>query len=54
MKPVTIKYMKEFDRTDTNNLALYNDTAYKVIPADTLVDLGLTEEKTLRNGNVKK
>lgn len=52
-KPVTIKYMKEFDRTDTDNLALYNDTAYKVIPADTLVDIGLTEEKTCRNGNVK-
>ncbi len=48
--PVTINKMKTFDRKDQKNLGLYNDHAYKIIPADKLVDLGLTEEVTLKNG----
>ena len=40
-KPVTIKYMKEFDRFDKDNRGIYNDFAYKVINADKAVDLGL-------------
>ncbi len=51
---ITIKYMKEFDRHDARNLNLYNDKAYKVIIADKAVDLGLYEEKVLKNGKVKK
>lgn len=48
--PVEISGMKEFDRHDKENLRLYNDHAYKVIAADKAVDLGLYEEKTLKNG----
>ncbi|MEE8808484.1 MAG: transposase [Lactimicrobium sp.] len=53
-KPVTISFMKEFDRHNPDNLALYNDTAYKVIPADKAIDLGLVEYKQLRNGGSRK
>jgi transposase len=51
--PVTIRHMKEFDRFDGNNLPLYNDLAYKTLVADNLVDVGLYEEKTLKNGKSK-
>ena len=49
-KPISMKHMKTFDRHDEKNLELYNDFAYKVIEADKAVDLGLYEEKTLKNG----
>lgn len=52
--PVALKDMKSFDKADQNNLALYNDFAYKVIEADKAVDLGLYEEKVLKNGKTKK
>ena len=42
------------DKTDKDNLALYKDTAYKIISADKALDLGLTEEKVLKNGKVVK
>lgn len=51
--PVSIAQMKEFDRFKEENLPLYNDFAYKVIPADHAVDLGLYEEKVCKNGKVK-
>ncbi|OLA93950.1 MAG: hypothetical protein BHW64_05755 [Candidatus Melainabacteria bacterium LEY3_CP_29_8] len=54
--PVSIEAMKQFDKADPKNLALYRDTAYKVIDADTLMDVGLSEEKVFANGkkrNVK-
>ena len=51
---VKISDMKTFDRHAEGNLGLYNDFAYKVIPADKAVDLGLYEEKTLKNGRTKK
>lgn len=47
---VSIEIMKRFDRYDEDNLTLYNDLVYKVIRADRVVDLGLTEEETLMNG----
>ncbi len=53
-KRVKICDMKEFDRYDKENLGLYNDFAYKVIPADKAVDLGLYEEKVLKNGRIKR
>jgi transposase len=53
-KPVTISFMKEFDHRNPENLALYNDTAYKVIPADKAIDLGLFEYKQLQNGSSRK
>ena len=51
---VKISDMKEFDRYDESNLGLYNDFAYKVVAADRAVDLGLYEEKVLKNGRTKK
>ena len=51
---VTLKEMKEFDRFNEDNRKLYNDFAYKVITADKALDLGLYEEKLLKNGKVKK
>ena len=43
--PVSIEAMKQFDKADPKNLALYRDTAYKVIDADTLMDVGLCERQ---------
>lgn len=52
--PISIREMKEFDRFDKANLGLYNDFAYKIIEADKAIDLGLYEEKTLKNGRTVK
>ena len=52
--PVKIRDLKEFDRHAEENLKLYNDSAYKVVTADKAVDLGLYEEKVLKNGRVIK
>ena len=52
--PITIAEMKSFDRHDEKNLALYNDSAYKVIKADKSLDLGLYEDVTLKNGRTVK
>ena len=52
--PVTINKMKTFDKQDEKNLNLYHDFAYKVINADKAVDLGLYDEKILKNGKVRK
>jgi transposase len=46
--------MKAFDRFDEKNLHLYNDSVYKVINADKAIDLGLYEEKILKNGNTQR
>lgn len=48
--PVTIQQMKDFDKSAEENKMLYNDKAYKIIPADKAIDLGLEEEKVLKNG----
>jgi len=50
----TIEHMKGFDRFDKDNRDLYDDKIYKVINAGKAVDLGLYEEKVLKNGAVKK
>ena len=52
--PVTISDMKNFDRHQKKHLGLYNDFAYKVITADKAVDLGLYEEKRIKNGSVRR
>lgn len=52
--PVTIRTLKEFDRYKKENLELYNAAAYKIITADKVIDLGLYEEKLLKNGKVKR
>lgn len=51
---ITLKEMRTFDKKDQNNLSLYNDFAYKVIPAHTAMDTGLYEEKVYKNGRTKK
>jgi transposase len=51
---ITIQDMKSFDKLSNDNLHLYNDHAYKVIDAPNVVDLGLYEEKRLKNGKIKK
>lgn len=53
-EPVTLEHMKEFDRFDPKNNALYNDRAYKIIQADKAFDVGLYEEKICKNGSVRK
>ena len=52
-KPVTVAHMKEFDKLDKDNEELYNDKAYKIIQADKAFDLGLYEEKKLKNGKTR-
>ena len=51
---ITLKQMKDFDRFDKENMRLYNDHAYKIINADKAFDVGLYEEKTCKNGKVRK
>lgn len=53
-KPVTLEYMKSFDRFDSKNIGLYNDRAYKIIDADKAFDVGLYEEKICKSGKVRK
>lgn len=51
---ITLKEMRTFNKKDANNLSLYNDFAYKVIPANTAMDTGLYEEKVYKNDRTKK
>lgn len=51
--PITVKYMQEFDRFEKDNLPLYNDVIYKILDADSAVDVGLYEEKIFKNGRSK-
>lgn len=51
---ITLKEMRTFNKKDANNLSLYNDFAYKVIPANTAMDTGLYEEKVYKNCRTKK
>lgn len=51
---ITLKEMRTFNKKDANDLSLYNDFAYKVIPANTAMDTGLYEEKVYKNGRTKK
>ena len=50
---VSLQWMKEFDRMDEANQPFYLDKAFKVLPADNLVDLGLYEEQKLKNGKTR-
>lgn len=52
-KRISLDAMMSFDKKDVDNRGLYLDKAYKVIPADNLIDLGLYEEKTCMNGKTK-
>ena len=52
--PVTLEWMREFDRMAEPNRKLYTDKAFKVIPADNLIDLGLYEERRYKNGTTRR
>lgn len=52
-EPTTIEFMKGFNKKEDENLKYYNDKAYKIMAVDKLIDLGLTEEKTYKNGKTK-
>ena len=52
--PVSIKKMKAFDRHDEKTKPLYIDFAYKVFEAGTSIDLGLYEDKVLKNGRIQR
>lgn len=49
-KKISVESLKSFDKTDSKNRTLYEDRAYKIIEANTLYDVGLYEEKILKNG----
>lgn len=51
---VSIEFLKSMDKMDGRNAALYADKAYKVIPADQTVDLGLYETRVYKNGNTRR
>lgn len=51
---VRVEDLKSMDKTDKENLPLYQDVAYKVINAEGAVDLGLYEETPLKNGKAEK
>ena len=52
--PISLEHMRIFDRHDKDNLPLYRDDAYKILEVDNAVDLGLYDEKTLKNGKTVK
>ena len=45
--------MKNFNKDDQSYLDYYNSYLYKSIEVDSLVDLGLTEVKTYKNGKTR-
>ena len=53
-EPTTLMKFQTFDRFDEKNRVLYDDVAYKVIPADKAIDLGLYEESVQPDGTVRR
>ena len=51
--PISVEHLKTFDRKDSASRSLYDDKAYRIIEANRIVDLGLSEEKTLASGKKK-
>ena len=51
---ISLEWMTKFDRYDEKNKVFYLDKAFKVIPADNLIDLGLYEERKYKNGTTRK
>ena len=49
----SLETMKSFDRMDPKNRAYYDDRIYKVLIADTAIDVGLTERKKQPDGSWK-
>jgi transposase len=52
--PISLKWLQEFDKKDEANKSAYTDKAFKIVPADNLIELGLYEEKKCKNGKIKK
>ena len=52
--PISLKWLQEFDKKDESNKSAYTDKAFKIVPADNLIELGLYEEKKCKNGKIKK
>lgn len=52
-KLITLNELMTFDKSNENNITLYTDKAYKSILTDSNIDLGLFEEKVLKNGKTK-
>lgn len=52
--PVSLKWMQQFNKNDESQKSFYLDKAFKVIPADNLIDLGLYEEKKCKNGKTRQ
>ena len=53
-KKCSVEFMKSFDKTSAENRKYYDGFAYKSIEVDSLVDLGVTETKKLKNGKTKQ
>lgn len=53
-KPLSLEFMKNFDKDNKDNLEYYNGYIYKSIEADNMVDIGLSEIKPLKNGKTRK
>ena len=53
-KPMSLKAMKSFDRTLTENRKYYDGYIYKSIMVDKPVDLGLFEIRQSKNGKTRK
>ena len=51
--PVSVRELKIMNENDSDYLALRGDKAYKIIEADTLLDVGLYEEQILSNGKTR-
>lgn len=49
----SLDFMKNFNKDDQSYLDYYNSYLYKSVEVDSLVDLGLTEVKTYKNGKTR-
>ena len=53
-QPITLEFLKSFDKSDEENLKYYNEFAYKIIEVEKLVDLGLEKIVVQKNGKKRK
>lgn len=53
-EPLSLAFMKSFDRKKDKNKKYYDGFIYKSVEVDKLLDLGLTEERRLKNGKIKQ
>ncbi len=53
-KPLSLEFMKSFDKENKDNLEYYNGYIYKSMEVDDMVDIGLKEIKLLKNGKTKE